>query len=356
MTLLKRQAARLEQRLNGLWFGTKAPTGLEAIVLRSLEWIFTSLRKKTRQSEKSRKSLQAVTPPLLVIGNLIAGGAGKTPIVIAVCKHLSSLGIPVGIVTRGYGRESSKLVLMQPGDRPDLSQTGDEAALLHAQTACPIAIGTDRQAAVDLLRKQNPNLKLIVSDDGLQHHRMARSHEWIVFDQRGAGNGRLLPAGPLREPLERLNQANFIVCTQGTCESLAHKLKCAAGPNWVQATVKIQRFVHLKTRKTLTPDAVKLEFAGQKALAMTGLGNPDKFFDALRQVLETPVHTLALPDHFDYPSDFCSGLSADILLVTAKDAVKLDTSDKRIWVAEAEVQLPRALTQALEEYVGHSTD
>lgn len=356
MSRIAHLSARLEARLTRLWFGKASPSGLEAVVLRTLEWIYSTLRDKTHQTEKAIASRQAVSPPVLVIGNLIAGGAGKTPLVTAVCKHVTQLGLPVGIVTRGYGRHSRELLLLKAGDPVDVAMTGDEAALLHATTGCPIAIGADRQAAAELLREKIPGIRLIVSDDGLQHHKLLRSHEWVAFDQRGAGNHHLLPAGPLREPLARLNSVEFVICTQGDCQSLARQLDLKADSQWVEVQVNILRFVNLSSQATLSIEAAKLQFADQKVLVMTGLGNPDKFFDSAKRVLNKDLPTLALPDHFDYPADFCSGLSADVLVVTAKDAVKLDPLDARIWVAEAEAQLPRTLTQALEDYVGYSTD
>ena len=142
--------------------------------------------------------------PVVVVGNLVAGGAGKTPVVLAIVAALQAAGHRPGIVSRGYGGRTGASGgtngVLEVEENTPAHRTGDEPLLLRRRSGCPVVVGADRVAAAQALRAAHPTLSVIVSDDGLQHRRLARSVEIIVFDERGVGNGRCLPAGPLREP------------------------------------------------------------------------------------------------------------------------------------------------------------
>lgn len=294
---------------------------------------------------------------MLVVGNLVAGGAGKTPVVLGICRHLKTLNRKVGLVSRGYGRRNTHTLVVSPGKRlPTAQEIGDEPRWLAQETGCPVAVGQDRQKAVQALLQAHPDLDLIVSDDGLQHHALWRSHEWLVFDARGAGNRRLLPAGPLREPLTRLHTVDWVIASNVDLPALQEKLRMKAQANWVESKVELCGFRNAQTGLWLSAHAARLDWAGLDTLALTGLANPEKFFTSLRKVGLEFFETLALPDHFDFPDDFCAQLNSAILITTGKDAVKLPMTDPRLWVAEIQIELPTALTHALEDYIGFSTD
>ncbi|MFN3569899.1 MAG: tetraacyldisaccharide 4'-kinase, partial [Polaromonas sp.] len=143
--------------------------------------------------------------PVVVVGNVVAGGAGKTPTVIALVQHLQAAGIRAGVVSRGYGRRGEGCLEVLPDTPPELS--GDEPALIRRATHAPVFVAARRADAARALLAAHPATQLIVCDDGLQHYALQRDLEIAVFDDRGAGNGWLLPAGPLREPWpERLQR------------------------------------------------------------------------------------------------------------------------------------------------------
>ncbi len=151
--------------------------------------------------------VQRLSVPVVVVGNVIAGGAGKTPVVIALVEHLRQRGIAAGVVSRGYGRRTTGVREVRPEDTA--ADAGDEPLLVRRRTGAPVFVGERRADAGRALLAAHPEVRVIVSDDGLQHHALARDIELCVFDERGAGNGWLLPAGPLREPWPR--QVDFVL-------------------------------------------------------------------------------------------------------------------------------------------------
>lgn len=349
--------ARLEASLLEIWYGGHKPGLLKQASLNGLELIYKVLRTLSRQDTKARLSKKQTKPPVLVVGNLIAGGAGKTPIVMAICQYLSSQNKQVGIVSRGYGRSSSRAALIDPSKPlPSALQVGDEPLFLCAETHCPVAVCADRNQAVETLVSAFPDLDLIVSDDGLQHHRLARQIEWVVFDERAHGNGRLLPAGPLREPLARLNSVEAVLSSNMSTEALAAALNRPAQSNWHEVHVSLRGFRQLQTGKFMTLEQARESWKESSLLAFTGMANPEKLFKAIESAGFSLSETRALPDHFRYPESFCAHFNQAVLITGGKDAVKLNASNSKVWVAEIHVDLPPALTQALEECIGSTTD
>ncbi|HEX4919079.1 MAG TPA: tetraacyldisaccharide 4'-kinase [Limnobacter sp.] len=354
--------ARLEDWLTGVWYGNTQPARGFQWILSFLSALYSIVRTLTRQDSKARRAKSPTNPRVLVIGNLIAGGAGKTPIVMAVCQHLKQRGMNVGVVSRGYGRNTSEITLIDQGCTPGsnltvLAQTcGDEPVFLMQTTGCPVAVGRNRQAAVDMLLKQHPDLNLIVADDGLQHHRLQRSLEWVVFDNRGKGNGCLIPAGPLREPIKRLQSVDAVLASNVACKNLAEQLGVPHGPNWYEVHVSLSGFRHASTGNLLLLEQALQAWQHHRLASFSGLGNPEKLFGALRQAGFAPANTIALPDHHKYPAGFCQQFSEDVLITSGKDAVKLWPYDPRLWIADIQVVLPTPLTQALEDHIGRSTD
>ncbi|NJM32292.1 MAG: tetraacyldisaccharide 4'-kinase [Limnobacter sp.] len=313
-------------------------------------------RHVTGQTQKVLWAKKTCIPEVLVVGNLTVGGAGKTPIVLGVCEFARRFGKQVGIVSRGYGRSDTGAALLETGGTPDPALFGDEPVWLHQQTACPVAVGANRAEALALLLQHHPEVDLVVSDDGLQHHQLPRSMEWAVFDDRGAGNGHLLPAGPLREDLDRLESVNAVLASNLSVHELAHLLGRPAGDNWHEVEVSITGFRQHSTGQFLHAHEASQKWLGQRLLAFSGLGNPRKFFKGLEGLGLIPIETVPLPDHHHYPAGFCEGLHADVLLTTGKDAVKLPRYDLRLWVAEVHVSLPTSLEHTLRKALGLPTD
>ena len=348
---------KLEKELLKIWYGGQQPGLITQTTLESLTLLYRLLRFLSRQNTKAKASKLHTNPPLLVVGNLIAGGAGKTPVVMAVCRHLSSTGRKVGIVSRGYGRSGTGALLIDPAQPlPSAQDAGDEPLFLATETQCPVAICADRTQAVDTLLSAFPDLDLIVSDDGLQHHRLKRQLEWVVFDERGQGNGKLLPAGPLREPLSRLNSVDAVLCSNMSTLRLSAALKLPEQHNWHAVEVKLAGFRHLQSGEFLNLGQAKVQWKDSSVMAFTGIGNPEKLFKAIRIAGIELQETRGLPDHYSYPIDFCAQFDQPILITSGKDAVKLNASNPKVWVAEITVELPPALTQALEDCIGSTID
>lgn len=362
--------AGLEKKLTDIWYFGE-PAGWLGLPLALLSKVYTGLRWITRQSRKALASRKHTTPPVLIVGNIIAGGAGKTPIVLAVCEVLKTQGLKVGIVSRGYGKQSDSVMVFSPTvqanntphPHPKAKQIGDEPAWLLEQTQCPIAVGAQRKQAYLELLAHHPDLDLVVSDDGLQHHKLERTLEWVVFDDRLAGNQKLIPAGPLREPLSRLQSVDAIIASNVSASRLSEELDLHDAGLPTPKKVPVQevsviphQFRHLQTGHILTIEKARALWATKEVCAFAGLGNPNKFFKALKEINIPIAHTVGLPDHFDYPSKFCESLPHEVLLTTGKDAVKLPQQEPRLWVVDVKVTLPPALIHQLEKAIGRTFD
>jgi tetraacyldisaccharide 4'-kinase len=268
--------------------------------------------------------------PVIVVGNIVAGGAGKTPLTIALVEALRARGWNPGVASRGYGGSAHTPMLLDA--HPDPAVVGDEPALIRTRTRANVAVGARRIDAARLLIAAGADL--VIADDGLQHYALARDIEICVVDGvRRFGNGRLLPAGPLREPESRLRKVDFCVCNGGSP---------AAGE--IPMQLVLERAMALAApARTLALD----QLAGRRAHAVAGIGNPDRFFEALRAVgIEVSEHAFA--DHHRYaPSDF--DFDDDIpVLMTQKDAVKCEAfAQANWWAVPATARLPDAWFDAL---------
>ena len=282
----------------------------------------------------------SVAAPVIVVGNLIAGGAGKTPVVMALVEALRLRGHTPGIVSRGYGAVTANVLDVTPATRA--ADCGDEPLLMRLRTGVPVVVGRDRVAAAEQLLRLHPATDVIVSDDGLQHLHLARSAQVLVFDERGAGNGWLLPAGPLREALPASTPPRSIVVynaptastpLRGTLarRALAGAVGLAAW--WQGQSASIQMLAALR---------------GRPVLAAAGVAQPERFFTMLRQHGLT-IDTLPLPDHHDYAALPWPADTPDVI-VTEKDAIKLDAArmgNVRVWVAPLDFALDAAFDAAL---------
>jgi len=247
--------------------------------------------------------------PVIVVGNVVAGGAGKTPLVIALVQHFKRQGLKVGVVSRGYGRQRKDC--LEVLENTPISDSGDEPALILRAQAAPVFVANRRMEAVTALLAKYPAIQIIISDDGLQHHQLTRDIDITVFDDRGIGNGWLLPAGPLRQPYTpTVSQPN-------------HGLALHTGQS-----PAFEGYVSTRHLADYALDANGHQVAlsslkGQRLTALAGIANPQTFFDMLRAVGLQGIQTISLPDHFDF-SGYAWPASADsVVLCTEKDAVKM---------------------------------
>ena len=270
--------------------------------------------------------------PVVVVGNLSVGGNGKTPLTIAVAQDLRLRGWQPGVASRGYGGRQREPLLL--GDAPDPAQVGDEPCLIHT-SGVPVAVGRDRAAAARLLLAAGCDV--VIADDGLQHYALARDVEICVIDgRRRFGNRRLLPVGPLREPLARLARVDFRVCHGGVAEAGEYPMQ-----------LRGDMAVNLRDGRT-QPLA---SFAGQRVHALAAIGHPQRFFDSLRAAGIAPI-AHAFPDHHAFvPAelDFADGLP---LLMTDKDAVKCrDFAQPGWWRVPVQAELSPAFHAALAQRI-----
>lgn len=283
--------------------------------------------------------------PIVVVGNIYIGGTGKTPVVIAIVKYLLSLGWRPGVISRGYGIDIGNHPLLGQG-LLDAHQFGDEPALIANETGVPIAVHPDRLRACRELLAQFPAINVVISDDGLQHLNLARDIELVVADARGNGNGWLLPAGPLREPVNRLKSVHAILTRCDAMPAFETKavtqFACADDapipPRVSSLYLQIVGFRHLLSGQTLSPKAFLSLFQHQRIAALAGIATPERFFSDLRKMGVPLAQTLALPDHCAFSELPFFSLDSNIILMTGKDAVKCkDSTDTRLWVAEVEM-------------------
>ncbi len=267
--------------------------------------------------------VQRLPVPVIVVGNITVGGTGKTPLTICLTKALANAGWQPGIVSRGYGGRLKGPAPVQPDSDP--AQVGDEPVLLAQATGVPVWIGRRRARAGEALLAAHPEVEVIVADDGLQHYALARDVEIAVVDGvRRFGNGRLLPAGPLREPPSRLNRVDAVVVQGGD-------------PGWLRASAPIygMRLVPVGLRNLAHPEhTLPLAWlAGRQVEAVAGIGHPERFFQLLRE-LGAQVRPHPFPDHHPF---LARDLPAGTVVMTAKDAVKCAAFARaQDWVLEVD--------------------
>jgi tetraacyldisaccharide 4'-kinase len=310
----------MERWLSDLWY-REHPAGS---LLQPLATVYGALLAVRRQAyEAGWLRTGSAGKPLVVVGNLTVGGTGKTPLTLWLARELSAAGLKVGIVSRGYGRSDTVPRTVEP--RSHWREVGDEPLILARRSGCPTVVAADRVAAARNVAARG--VDVIIADDGLQHLRLARDCEVVVIDgARGFGNGRLLPAGPLREPVVRLWQADAVVLN-GERE---HPSLLQALPP--QGTLTMRLAAHEAMRLDTPGSARPLTaFRGQQVHAVAGIGNPARFFGELRaHGIEVSEH--AFPDHHPFtPRDLAFADELPVLM-TEKDAVKCAAfADPRLW-------------------------
>jgi tetraacyldisaccharide 4'-kinase len=290
------------------WYSTDTPPWY----LRSMEPLYRSAWQRARKRQLARITQDRTDLPLIVVGNITAGGSGKTPLVIRLCQLAGELGLKAGVASTGYGRKSRETRLVKTNSDP--RECGDEPILLAHRTGVPVVVAAIRRDAVQALNTMG--LDLIVSDDGLQHLDLGADIEICVVDgQRGLGNGHLIPAGPLREPALRLSDVDYVV-SNGIWEGRPTGL-----------TVEVMELEALSVQSLDGDKSHSLEEflrmqSGKTVHAFAGIGNPKRFFDMLLSMgFECEENSRS--DHHTFSNaDFKSVPQGASILMTEKDAVK----------------------------------
>lgn len=309
-----------------------------SLLLLPLAWVFCSIVILRRFLYRAKIFKSKRFPvPVIVVGNITVGGTGKTPLVATIIEHLKATGYKPGIVSRGYGGQSATWPRAVNHDS-DTAEVGDEAVLLARRCQCPVCVGPDRPQAAQALLDTH-GCDVIISDDGLQHYALHRDIEVVVIDAaRRFGNGRCLPAGPLREPAQRRLEADYVV---------NHVAEIRGASNG-----EIEMTLHMQAARNLKqPERYKelKDFTSQPVHAVAGIGNPKRFFAQLKNlglsVIEHPFK-----DHHMYTADeLCFNDDLPVLM-TEKDAVKCHKfGHERYWYVPVTAEINNNFLQNLTE-------
>lgn len=330
----------LARWLEKQWYSQRRPSPALWLLL-PLHFLFITLSGLRRLAYR-RGWLASVrlNVPVLVVGNLVVGGTGKTPLVLWLVEQLQQHGWHPGIISRGYGRRSLEVQAVRPDSA--VTAVGDEPLLMARQSRVPLWVGRDRVLAGQALLAAHSDVDVLIADDGMQHYRLARDIEIALFDERGDGNGWRLPIGPLREPLTRLDDV-FGVVFNGEVE--ARLAVAARSETWAMRLVPGDFYaLHDPAQRC---NAATLR--GRCLHAVAGIGNPERFFRTLAALgLEFVAHPL--PDHHVFTAADLDYGSQAVILMTEKDAVKCgELEAQEVWVLPVEAHLPTALLNPLLE-------
>lgn len=311
------------------------------LVLLPVSWLFGALAATRRALfHTGIFSSTQLDVPVVIIGNISVGGTGKTPLTLALAAQLIAHGKHPVIISRGYG--GTRLAPQAVTPSSTAAQVGDEPLLMAQRNLCPVWIGKNRVACALTARAAHPECDVILCDDGLQHYRLQRDVEIVVVDAaRQFGNQFLLPAGPLRESVARLKSVDAIVYNGGTQTDSAK-----------QFSMRLQGDIFYNL---LTPSriATALELQGLRCHAIAGIGNPSRYFAALKKLgLSCTNHAFA--DHHAYTAAELNYADCDALLLTEKDAVKCAPfADAHYWVLRVEAQISPALIELILRKMQH---
>ncbi|MXY57970.1 MAG: lipid A export permease/ATP-binding protein MsbA [Gammaproteobacteria bacterium] len=331
----RRSAGWLEPLVTA-WYGGRSWPRLLMPLAALYGWIVKRRRNRFRAG-KARSWRAPV--PVIVVGNITAGGTGKTPLVIWLAEWLRSRGVRAGVVSRGYGGRGPYPLAVTAAT--PAAAGGDEAAMVARRADCPVVVDPDRPRAVRKLLESN-EVDVVIADDGLQHYALRRDVEIAVVDgSRGLGNGLCLPAGPLREPASRLRECDWVVANGKPPEAL---------PGASTIIAKATAFVNLATGRRVAPDDFTASH-GRSVLGVAGVGNPSRFQSTLSAVgLSAPMRTF--PDHHRFvAADLVAGEDTAVV-VTEKDAEKikhLDGVGDHCWYVEIEMEFAEPVDEFLED-------
>jgi tetraacyldisaccharide 4'-kinase len=327
----------LAQRLTACWYSNN----IFILCLLPLSWVYLLvIRIRRLMFRIGLLKVSHLSVPVIVVGNISVGGTGKTPLIIWLADCLKKSGYKPGIISKGYGG-SAKQWPQWVDASSDPSLVGDEALLIAKQTTCPVSVGPIRVDTANFLLNKT-DCDVILSDDGLQHYALDRDIEIAVIDgMRRFGNGYCLPAGPLREPKNRLQNVDIIICNGGR-----------AGDNEFPMRLEGSIAINLATaeQRPLT------HFVGQHCHACAGIGNPQRFFDLLAAVgLNCITHSF--PDHYHYLPEDIEFNDGKPVLMTAKDAVKcMSFALDNYWFVPVSAKLDVEFSKRLLKLVKEKTN
>jgi tetraacyldisaccharide 4'-kinase len=345
-------ASSLESTLTRAWL-RRGPLALALWPLSLLFRLLAALRRSLFRTGILKAERLPV--PVIVVGNIFIGGTGKTPLTIWLVEQLRAAGLKPGVISRGHGGEGDsgpREVL--PGS--SAREVGDEPLLIGMRTGCPVVVGRRRADAGRHLLESQPQVDVLVNDDGQQHKPQQRDVELVLFDGRGVGNGWTLPAGPLREPPSR--RRDFTVVNT---PELTPALALAVGGRPYRMQLAGEYAEQLRDPQQRLPlSSLARTMANKRIVAAAGIGNPARFFTLLKAA-GLRIEELPLPDHHDFLDDPFKDLDAELILVTEKDAVKCRqlehlNNDPRLWVVPVTAQIDAALAaQIVEKCRGRPT-
>ncbi len=316
------------------------------VLLIPFAWLFrlgVKIRRFLYTSDVLTRSHMPV--PVIVVGNISVGGAGKTPLVLWLAGFLRDAGFRPGIISRGYGSNAAHARAVAANGSP--ADFSDEPLLLARRGGCPVWIGVDRAAVARALLDQHADCNILLSDDGLQHYALARDIEIAVIDTaRGLGNGFTLPAGPLRESASRLNSVDIVVYNGAARDALPPAARTC------HMSIEGTDFHNLRDPGRWAQAA---QFVNRRVHAVAGIGNPQRFFDSLRAMgLAFTPHAFA--DHHAYSASDLAFAHCDVVLMTEKDAVKCAAlatpPTTELWVLRVDAKVEPALGTLILEKLG----
>ncbi|WP_273203950.1 tetraacyldisaccharide 4'-kinase [Marinobacter subterrani] len=325
-----------------LWYGDRRPLWF----LAPLSWLYRNIAEARRRAAWEAHDM-ALPVPVVVVGNITAGGTGKSPLTAWLVDELVGAGWRPVILSRGYGGKADNYPL-EVNAASSAIEAGDEPVMLAASTGCPVVVDPQRRRAAGYALDRKLG-NLLVCDDGLQHYKLPRDVELSVFDaRRGIGNGALIPVGPLREPVSRLSSVDFVI-VNGTdfSREVMESFEGIDHPAIYSMVLEPGRLIHLATGEQKPLSGLR----GQAVRAVAGIGNPSRFFDTLRN-LGAEVTEVAFPDHHRFrPSDLSAGHD-EMIVMTAKDAVKCrGFAPDNAWTLTVNARLPDGFRDAFLERI-----
>lgn len=331
-----------------LWYGKGRPLG----ILAPLSWLYRAVSESRRRKAWTARA-EALPVPVVVVGNITAGGTGKSPLTAWLVTELRASGWKPVVLSRGYGGKSTQYPLLVNADS-NPSEAGDEPVMLAQSTGTPVVVDPLRRRGAVWALEQGLG-DILVCDDGLQHYQLPRDVELAVFDgERGVGNGALIPVGPLREPVSRLSSVDFVVINGGDYQACAH-IDAFDGIEHAEIhTMALEPFslTNLKTGKTLPLGALN----GQAVKAVAGIGNPDRFFDTLRS-LGAEVSEAPFPDHHTFKLEELEAQAGQWVVMTAKDAVKCRSfATENAWVFTVQARVSREFAASVISRIRQSSE
>ncbi|MGR2767798.1 tetraacyldisaccharide 4'-kinase [Photobacterium ganghwense] len=315
-----------------IWFESHPAGCLLKPLLWPLSKLFGRISQSRRQAYQSgKKAVYRASVPVVVVGNITAGGNGKTPVVVWLVEQLKAAGLNPGVVSRGYGAKAPHYPYRVTPDSTT-AEAGDEPVLIYRRTGVPVAVSPKRAEAVALLE---PEVDVIITDDGLQHYALARDIEIVVIDgQRRFGNEQLIPLGPLRESCNRLREVDFLICNGGKPQ-----------PGEIPMQLAPASLVNLVSGERCEVTSLQGDL-----VAMAGIGHPPRFFNTLQELGVFPVHCQPFADHQAFSEQELQQLAqqGQHLVMTEKDAVKCHSfAQSDWWYLPVDAVLPEEQAEGL---------